>query len=248
MMETKKLRQADFITSIILAVFGIWVLAQSLKMPMTGTYGGVRSVWYISPALLPLIVGGGIVLLSLVLLVHSIRSGGAADCIVTIRNASLGISEANERFLAILLALFSVIFLLLPRVDFVLSIVLFLIYFVPAFYYDTPGDLRRLSAAYGSVVALLSVVFMTGIATSLNSIYMFATDILTLLCIVALGVFGRFLAGKDPVRIRQFRVSLIVAIVTPLVLTPVFRFLLFVRLPREGGIVQLMQIIWYSLR
>lgn len=248
MMETKKLRQADFVTSIILIVCALVILYLSMQMPMRDTYGGVKNVWYVSPALLPLIVGGGIFILGIVLLLHSIRSGGAIDFLRAIRVASPTIGEANQRFLGVLLALATFVYLFIPRVDFVLAIALFLAYFVPTFYYDTLDDLKKLSLLYAVVAGVLLVLFGTGIGQTINDMFEFGTDVVALVGVITLCVYARRLAGDDRERIRRYRVSLIVTVVTPLFLTPVFRFLLFVRLPHEGGIVQLLQLIWYSVR
>lgn len=55
-MKKKELRKADFITSILLLLFSVWVIMETLKMPMKDTFGGVQNVWYVSPALFPLII------------------------------------------------------------------------------------------------------------------------------------------------------------------------------------------------
>ncbi len=248
MMETKKLRQADFLTSIVLMIFSLFVLYLAMQMPMRDTYGGVKNVWYVSPALLPLIVGSGILVLSIVLLIHSIRSGGAVDFIKAAKRIAPGLSEANQRFVAILLALFSFVYLFIPRIDFVVAIALFLSYFVPAFYYDTAIDLRRMTAVYLGIVAVILLIFVTGIAGRANAAFEFSTDVVALVGAILMCVVGRRLAGSDHDRIRRFRVGLTVVVATPLLLAPIFRFLLFVRLPHEGGIVQLLQLIWYSVR
>lgn len=248
MMETKKLRQADFVTSIIMMLVAVAILIMTFQMPMRDTYGGVRNVWYVSPALLPLIVGVGIFVLSTVLLFHSIRVGGAADFVAGLKTATPRIDEANQRFIGILLALVTFVYLFIPRVDFVLSIMLFLAYFVPAFYYDNLPDLRKLSVVYGSIAVVFFVLFATGIADVINGGFEFSTDVIALVATSVLLVYGRRLAGKEHKKIKKFRLSLTVTIATPFILTPIFRFFLFVRLPHEGGIVQLLQLIWYSLR
>lgn len=248
MMETRKLRQADFVTSVIMMLAAVAILIMTFQMPMRDTYGGVKNAWYVSPALLPLIVGFGILLLSITLLVNSIKCGGAADFLAAVRRLTPGVSEANQRFFGIVLALCSFVYLFIPRIDFVLSITLFLAYFVPAFYYDELPDLRRLSVAYGGVVVIFVLLFSSGIAEVLNGGFEFATDVIALVATVFLLVYARRVAAGDAVKIKKFRLSLIVTLVTPFFLTPVFRFLLFVRLPHEGGIVQLLQLIWYSLR
>jgi hypothetical protein len=248
MMETKQLRRADFITSIILMLFGAWVLFESFKMPMRDTYGGVQNVWYVSPALLPLIVGAGILILGAVLLVAAVKRGGAADFISHAKRTKPQLSEANQRFLAILLALLSFVYFFIPRVDFFLAVVLFLTYFVHPFYYDDTESLRKLSYFYAGIVAVFILLFVTGLANAVNGVFEFSTDILALASIVALNVYARRLAGRDAELIRKFRVAMVVIILTPLILVPVFRFLLLVPLPKEGGIVQVMQLVWYSLR
>ncbi len=248
MMEKTKLRQADLITSVFLMLFGLWVLSEGFQMPMQDTYGGVKNVWYVSPALFPLIVGFGVVILGAVLLVGSVRAGAAASLAAALRAYRPGLSESNLRFLGILLAIGSFVYFYIPRVDFVLTIALFLSYFIPAFYYDTQRDLRRLSAVYGAVFLSFLVLYWTGVAAFLNSAFEFSTDVIALSAVVGVNIYARRLAGTDPDRLRRFRVGFAVAIATPLLLAPVFRFLLYVRLPHEGGIVQLMQVIRYSLR
>ena len=77
---------------------------------------------------------------------------------------------------------------------------------------------------------------------------MILAGLLVLVVLWVVWAYNRLVLVTNPVLVGKFRVSLLVAFITPLVLTPVFRFLLFVRLPHEGGIVQLMQLIWFSLR
>ena len=248
MMETRQLRQADFVTSILLFFFGVWILFEAFQMPMRDTYGGVRNVWYVSPALMPLIVGFGITILSIVLMVHSVRTGGATRFLNSIHAISLRPSEGHQRFLGVVLALVTFVYFSIPRIDFALSIALFLTYFVPAYYYDSISALRKLSGAYVAIFLLLALLYGTGLAAALNETFEFATDVVALVAIVGLTTYARVIAGRDTTLRSRFRLGLTVSIVVPLVLTPVFRFALFVPLPHEGGIVQLMQLIYYSLR
>ena len=163
MMETKKLRQADFFTSIVLMLFGAWVLFEAFKMPMRGTYGGVKNAWYVSPALLPLIIGGFILILGFVLLLFSIREGGAADAIASLKRVRLGISEANQRFLAIVIAFVTLVYLYIPRVDFFLSTWLFLSYFTISFYYDDQRRLLSMTKLYSAIALFFFILFNDGV-------------------------------------------------------------------------------------
>jgi hypothetical protein len=248
MMETTKLRKADFITSILLILFGIWVIVQASGMPMVDSYGGVKSVWYVSPAFLPFIIGGAIVILGIVLLVNSIKTGGAAGFIKGLKSVKLRLGDSTQRFIGVILALGLFVYLYVPRVDFFLSIVFFLSYFIPAYFYDDMKVLRRLASVYAGVGLLMIVIFATPLADMLNSLFMFATDVVVLLAIVGINIYASVLGKKDKKTRKRYRIGLLVSILTPLILTPVFRFALVVPLPHEGGIVQLFQVIYYALR
>ena len=67
MLEKDILRKADVFSGILFFCFGLFVVLQALKMPMKDSWGGVQNVWYVSPALFPLFVGGIIALLGLIL-------------------------------------------------------------------------------------------------------------------------------------------------------------------------------------
>ena len=248
MMETTKLRKADFVTSIILVLFGVWILVEAFQMPMKGSYGGVKSVWYVSPAFLPLIIGIAIIILGVVLLVHSIKTGGAAGFINSVTSVTFRLSDSSQRFIGIIVALVALVYVFVPRVDFFLSVVLFLSYFIPAYFFDSMPELRRLMAAFVGMSILVIVIFATPLAAMLNTALMFATDVIVLLGIVGINIYAAALGRRSPTNRRRYRIGLLASLITPLVLTPVFRFALGVPLPHEGGIVQLMQIIYYSLR
>jgi len=248
MMEGTKLRRADFITSIILILFGLWILFHAFQMPMRESYGGVKSVWYVSPALLPIFIGAAVIVLGIVLMVHAIKTGGAAGFFQSVKSATLKASDSTQRFGGVILALVTFVYLYIPRVDFFLAIVLFLSYFIHAYFYDSMKALRRLSLLYIIISAVVFVLFATPLANRLNGTFAFATDVLVLFMIVILNITAALLAREKPQNRRRFRVGLAVSILTPLIVTPIFRFALLVPFPHEGGIVKLMQLIYYSIR
>ena len=65
-----RLRKHDFWTSLVLLALAVAMAWEATGYPMTDSYGGVRNVWYVSPALFPLLVAAGLFLLSLVLLIN----------------------------------------------------------------------------------------------------------------------------------------------------------------------------------
>jgi hypothetical protein len=47
---------------------------------------------------------------------------------------------------------------------------------------------------------------------------------------------------------KKFKQAMLMTYITPLFIVPIFRFMLRVPLPKEGGIVNLMSLIYYTLR
>jgi hypothetical protein len=248
MMEKPKLRGADVITSVILILFGGWVLWQAFRMPMKDSYGGVMNVWYVSPALLPIIIGAGIIALAVSILVHALKEGGAAVLREMLRNLGSRGWDSTVRFAAILVPLISLVFMNLQRIDFFLCIMLFLYFMISVFYLDDMRVLRRALVFYTAEMVLLLLLFVFGLDARLNALFRYSVDVLALVLFVALVFFVRLQAGRDPVRRRMLRQTMLVTVLAPLVLVPVFRFLLRVPLPKEGGIVNLMSLLVYTLR
>lgn len=171
MMEKKPLRRADFITSVILVVFGIWMAIHTVtNFPMKDTYAGVQSVWYVSPALFPLLISTGLVLLGVLLLVNSIKEGGAKTFFEGLAHIKPGISENLLRFLAIVLVLVAYVYLDIPRIDFFLSSLLCLTVFITMYYLDYSGILKRLTVFYAVGSLIFVLLFVVGVDKWLNKV------------------------------------------------------------------------------
>jgi len=246
-MEEKELRRADFLTSLVLVAFGVWVLREAFKMPLRGSYAGVKNVWYVSPALFPIIVGVFIVLLGTLLLVHAIRSGGAAFFVHRLRQIGLQkvASERNLRFLAVLLALGTFVYLFIPRVDFFLAGALFLLYTISAFSMEDIDLLKRFAKLYALGSFLFAIV--AGGFHRFLAFLPFPNDVLAL---VFLGVYVGYGLARTRAHgtLRQkFVQSISVALLVPLLLCVSFRFFLLVPLPREGLIMEGLYRLYYAL-
>jgi len=247
-MKKKELRRADFITSVLLLLFSVWIIMETLKMPMKDTFGGVQNVWYVSPALFPLIISIFIMVLGAVLLIHSIKTGGAKYFLDNFSVRYKGLSEKNIRFIGILLALFSFVYLNIPRVDFFISVTLFLTYFISVFYFDDKDLLKKLTLFYfiGSIIFIILFVF--GISKILNSYYKYSIDILALFFYVSYVIYNWVNIKSSNIFKKRLIVSLMVALIVPLILCPTFRYFLLVPLPKEGLIIQIMHNIYYLIK
>lgn len=248
-MEENKLRKYDFVTAIGLILFSFWELAQALKMPMKETYGGVQNDWYVSPALLPLFIGLGLLLLGVILLINAIRSGGASSFAASVKNnKSIKLTVKTQRILTVVLGLVSFIYLLIPHVDFFLSITLFLTYICSAFYLDDENFRSKMTMQFliGSVILILLVA--TGLDDVLKAILKYNIDILVLLYIIYLNIFSRIKSKDLENASGKLNQVTLVAFIVPLILCPLFRYFLLVPLPVEGGIIKLMNLVYYALR
>lgn len=124
MMDKDKLRKADIFSGGIFFLFGLWIIGQALKMPMKDSWGGVQNVWFVSPALFPLLVGGMISLLGVLLIRTAFKAVGKEGISVTLqwllsRNLITYLaSHTTLRFYAVVVLFLSFVFLNIPRIDF----------------------------------------------------------------------------------------------------------------------------------
>lgn len=247
-MKKKELRRADFITSVLLLVFSVWIIMETLKMPMKDTFGGVQNVWYVSPALFPLIISIFIMVLGTVLLIHSIKTGGAKYFLDNFSVRYKGLSEKNIRFIGILLALFSFVYLNIPRIDFFISVTLFLTYFISVFYFDDKDLLKKFTLFYFTGSIIFIILFVFGISKIINSYYEYFIDILALFFYLSYVIYNWINIKSSNIFKKRFIVSLIVSLVVPLILCPAFRYFLLIPLPKEGLIIQMMHNIYYLIK
>ena len=124
---------------------GLVTAGQSIQLQVDAFPGRVfeGQVRYVSPALLPIIIGAGIIALAVSILVHALKEGGAAVLREMLRNLGARGWEGTIRFLAILVPLISLVFMNLQRIDFFLCIMLFLNFMISVFYLDDARVLRR---------------------------------------------------------------------------------------------------------
>jgi len=247
-MKKRELRRADFITSVLLLAFSAWILIETFKMPAKDTYSGVQNVWYVSPALFPLIISIFIIILGTVLLVHSIQSDGASYFFSSISKRTKFASEKNIRFLSILLALFSLIYLNIPRIDFFISTALFLIFIISAFYFDEINLLKKLTLFYFIGSLIFIILFAFGISKILNSYYKYFIDILALVFYISYVIYNWIKVKNNHIYKKRLIVSLMASLAVPLILCPIFRYSFLIPLPKEGLIIQMMHNIYYFLK
>lgn len=314
MLEKQRLRKADVLSSLVLMFFGLWVLKEASTYPMKDSWGGVQNVWYVSPAIFPLFIGGAMLLVSLILLIQAIKADGLRDIIKTVFPTTAEYRAGVLRLVFILLVLGVFVYLHIPRIDFFLSVMLFLGVFITPFYLYRPDLLKKLTIFYLITNLVLLLLFALGVDRTLrgyaritndtlqqlpgdhvpeevveelqpltkkefqnqeqllNAIvnrlgsedtatyrdqilkhatirpgFLYSMDVLVFLINVGYLVYSWLLIGPDREQQRKLRTAIIVSIVVPLIICPVFRYSLLVPLPHEGGVIAMFHYVRFTL-
>jgi hypothetical protein len=251
MMDKEKLRKADIFSGGIIMLFGLWIVSQALQMPMKDSYGGVQNVWYVSPALLPLFVGAIIALLGGLLIRTALKTVGLRGLQETLgwlasRDLARYLATpALFRFYAMIVLFFSFVFLQIPRIDFFLCSVLFLVVFITMFYFDEDTLLKKLLAVYLAGAFVLFGFFAFGGAALLETSLPYAGDWLTLIFIIFYCLYAWVLIRRIPALRKKYRTALILALAAPFTIGPIFKYFLLVPMPKEGMVVALLDAIRY---
>lgn len=251
MMDKEKLRKADIFSGGIIFLAGLFIMSQALKMPMKDSWGGVQNVWYVSPAIFPLFVGSMIMLLGALLVRTAIKEVGIGaiksigSYLLTKEFIQFLKLDTNIRFYVIITILLSFIFLFIPRVDFFLVAIEFLVVFISIFYLDNIRLLKKMFGFYLAQILIFFLFMFTGLESYFSDYTSYPGDILVLIFIISFTLFA-ISACKNSIEFKQkLRTSLIVAFAAPIIIGMIFKYLLLVPMPFEGMIVELIDYFWY---
>ncbi len=252
MLETEKLRKADIFSGTAIFILGLFIISQAMQMPMKDSYAGVQNVWYVSPALFPMFIGAMLTLLGVLLMRTAIKAVGveglksvfayfgSPDFIVFLKR------KDTVRYYAIILNLLVYVFILIPRIDFFLASILFLLIFFFEFYCAHHEYLLKLIYLELFFSILLVIVIASGLGQRLNGSIPFAIDFLVCISIACL----IFITSRQPKetteQIKKFKRSIIIAFVAPFTIGIIFKYFLLVPMPFEGLVVSILDTIWYA--
>ena len=245
-MDREHLRRTDLWTGLGLAAVAVAMLIGASRFPISASYGGVRNVWYVSPALFPLIVGVGILVLSLVLVATAARSLGRGGLRQALSLPEASFGPRHQRFAMIVVAIVGFVYAMVPAVDFFLATALFLLVFMAAFHLPDGRGLLPNLYVYSMLVAMTVVWRLVGLGGTTGLTH--GLDILTLAGLAGgIWINWRITAG-DPTGRKRLRHVLWMVAVTPALLCVLFRYGLLVPLPHEGLVINLMEAARYALR
>ncbi len=251
-MDTEKLRKADIFSGSLILILGLAVMSGAVQMPMKDSWGGVQNVWFVSPALFPLFVGGMLSFLGGLLIIIAFKSVGTEG----IRNVISFLMSADfiaflreplvVRFYGAVFNLIFFVFFLVPRVDFFPAAILFLLIFFFMFYIGDHHHLLKILRFTVFISLLFFLFIISGLNEKLSGVTEYGTDWLVLLFLPALYFVARTTVTKHPELKRKFKLSLCIAVAAPLIIGVIFKYFLLVPMPYEGLIVQLLDSIWYA--
>ncbi len=252
MIEKDKLRKADFFSGGLVLLVGLFIISQALQMPMKDSWGGVQNVWFVSPALFPLFVGAMLGLLGLALMRTALKTIGMEGLrevfgfLVSEDLLAFLKQDGSIRFYGIVINLLIFVFLMVPRVDFFFSSILFLLAFFFMYYCGDQAFIKRMIRMSLGWALLLCLFIFSGLSESLASMIIHPLDWLTLVCIISLIFYARKCFSALPETHRKYRISLVVGLAARFTVGIIFKFFLLVPMPYEGIVVQVLDAIWYA--
>jgi len=218
---------------------------------MKDSWGGVQNVWFVSPALFPLSIGAMIMVLGAALSRTALKILGADAFVQTLRRVFSPrtvhhlADESAIRFYAVVSLFVSYVYVFIPRIDFFVCSILFLIVFITLFYFDSTALLRKLFCFYLAGVAGFVLCFSANLDSLLERGVPYGTDFLALCYIGAYLLYARRLVCGNPILAGRLRTALLVSVSAPFICGPVFKYFLLVPLPKEGAIVALLDAVRY---
>lgn len=159
-MDKQQLRRVDFLFSLVLIAFGVAILIAAYDMPWSSHQTGISGSWYLSPGLLPAILGALLIIFSLNILAHAVSAGGHRDVWGLIKNGLIGVAgnRAFHKSILSIVVLSAYIFGLLGNVNYYIATGLYLFVFMVLFHHKSKSVLLNLSLLVIIAVAVPVVV------------------------------------------------------------------------------------------
>ncbi len=236
------LRKKDVITGILLFVFGVAMFATAATYPMRESYGGVKNVWYASPALFPMIVAALLIIFAVILAANGVwyQFTHQQSIVVT--------PDRWQRLHALLFitaTLSAFVYFYIPTVDFWIASLIYLYLFITHFYIQDTFSLTASGSLFVGVGVLMRVM---GAMTELESMSaQFLRDGLCTAYFIWLVIytFRRTKSRAESTRPAKIVLAIVLATVTIIVIG--FKFGVLIPMPREGFYCYFLDEIYYFI-
>jgi hypothetical protein len=124
----------------------------------------------------------------------------------------------------------------------------FLMVFIAVFYIEMPKLTKPLVLTYLVLSLLLGFSKVTGLMAYINGIFLYSMDVVVLAYLVFLVIIINKKTKFDDTAMKDKKKVISIAFISPMVVLIVFKYLLLIPMPKEGGIISLINLIYYSLR
>jgi len=248
MDDLLRMRRADFWTSLIFFAIAAGMIGSAMTMPFKESFAGVQNAWYVSPALFPLMIAGGLVILATTLFCNAIRTGGARAALASLGCWDEASREATARMLVAIAIIVGYVYGVIPRVDYVIATTLFLQVFIAAFYVGRTEVMRLQTSVFLFVAIPAFLLDLFGLYPTPGTSLRCALDLAVLLITAWLGVVTWRRLAPDPTGRRRFAITIAVSITVALLTSVSFKFGLLVPLPAEGPVVRAIETVTVALR
>jgi putative tricarboxylic transport membrane protein len=248
MDDLLRMRRADFWTSLIFFGIAAGMIGSAMTMPLKESFAGVQNAWYVSPALFPLMIAGGLVILATTLLRNAIRTGGACAALASVGGWVEASEDATARMCVAIAIIAGYVYGFIPRVDYVIATALFLQVFIAAFYVGRKEVMRLQTAVYLFVAIPAFLTDLLGFYPQPGTPLRNGVDLSILLIMVGLGIATWRRVAADAVLRWRLATSIVVSIVVALLTSVSFKFGLLVPLPAEGPVVRALETVAIALR
>ena len=243
----KRLRGIDFWCGVAVMLFGAFVVFEGFGMPLEDSWGGVQNVWYVSPALSPIFVGIGLILLGILLCSIGLREAGGAEIRRVLRSALAAdtlLSLPLQRFVAAAAIPAAYIYVLIPRIDFCIASLFFLWSYMMLFHLVDTQGFRQLRLVFAAGTAMLCAAVIMAEALG-HEAMPYVGDLLTTICTAAFILRARSVVSRHGSGAAFWR-TLAICVAVTIILAVCFRFFLLVPLPTEGTVIEFMDRIRYN--
>ncbi|EWH08824.1 hypothetical protein DS2_15589 [Catenovulum agarivorans DS-2] len=235
-------------TSLALVIFALAMLAESLTYPLTASQGGLENVWYVSPALFPLVVGSCILLLASIQLLKLYKTAKSQQqSLFSLASApSRKFSQQSiDKFLLVLM-LAGYVYGLIPNSDFVIATILFQLTITCRFYLADAKKLNEQVLLVFCFVAALLFLLNLFVAFESDSNRLYMGDLISF---PALGFVlyktERYLTANQ--LHKQIRILLFACVLLPIIVVLIFKYLLLVPMPSESSVLLLTDYFYYQV-
>lgn len=158
-MDKQQLRRIDFLFSLVLIAFGVAILVAAYDMPWSSEQTGISGSWYLSPGLLPAILGAMLIVFSLNILAHAVSAGGHRNVGDLIKRGLVGVikNRAFHKSILSIVVISVYIFGLLGNVNYYVATASYLFVFMVLFHHRSNSFLLNL-LILGTIAIVVPVV------------------------------------------------------------------------------------------